>query len=73
MANGFIQREPVDYDARLKKLVLTEKALDILKIIKKDRATLESQMLRGFSDEEKLQLRAFLKRLSANLDVREEL
>lgn len=73
VANGFIRREPVDYDARLKKLVLTEKALDILKIIKKDRATLESQMLRGFSDEEKLQLRAFLKRLSANLDVREEL
>lgn len=70
--NGFIEREPVDYDARLKKLVLTEKAKDVFKIMRNDRADLETQMLKGFSDEEKKQLRVFLKRLSANLEIGEE-
>ena len=70
--NGFIEREPVDYDARLKKLVLTEKATEVFKIMRNDRATLESQMLKGFSDEEKAQLRSFLKRLSSNLETGEE-
>lgn len=70
--NGFIEREQVDYDARLKKLVLTEKAKDVFKIMRNDRAALEDQMLKGFSDEEKKQLRGFLKRLSSNLEIGEE-
>ncbi|MBQ2861693.1 MAG: winged helix-turn-helix transcriptional regulator [Oscillospiraceae bacterium] len=71
--NGFIVREPVDYDARLKKLVLTDKAREVFKIMRNDRATLENRMLRGFTDEEKTQLRAFLKRLAANLEIREDI
>ena len=71
--NGFITREPVDYDARLKKLVLTEKAREVFKIMRSDRADLETQMLEGFSDDEKKQLRSFLKRIAANLDVKEEI
>lgn len=71
--NGFIERVPVDYDARLKKLVLTDKAKEVFKIMRNDRASLEEQMLAGFSDEEKLQLRAFLKRLASNIEVKEEL
>ena len=70
--NGFIEREPVDYDARLKKLVLTDKAREVFKIMRNDRAALEDQMLKGFSDEEKKQLRVFLKRLSSNLEIGEE-
>jgi DNA-binding MarR family transcriptional regulator len=70
--NGFIEREAVDYDARLKKLVLTEKAREVFKIMRNDRATLEAQMLNGFSEEEKKQLRGFLRRLSANLETGEE-
>jgi len=70
--NGFITREPVDYDARLKKLVLTEKAKEVFKIMRNDRATLEAQMLKGFSEEEKKQLRGFLRRLSSNLETGEE-
>ena len=70
--NGFIKREPVDYDARLKKLVLTEKAREVFKIMRNDRAALEDQMLKGFADEEKKQLRGFLKRLSSNLEIGEE-
>ena len=34
--NGFIIRQPVDYDARLKKLVLTEKAVALHKQIEKN-------------------------------------
>ncbi len=71
--NGFITRESVDYDARLKKLVLTDKAREVFKIMRSDRADLETQMLEGFSDDEKKQLRSFLKRLAANLDVKEEI
>ena len=70
--NGFIEREPVDYDARLKKLVLTEKSKEIFKIMRNDRATLEAQMLIGVSEEEKKQLRGFLKRLSKNIETGEE-
>ncbi len=71
--NGFIERQPVDYDARLKKLVLTEKAKDVFKIMRNDRAELEGKMLKGFSEEEKQQLRGFLKRLSANISAEEAL
>lgn len=71
--NGFIVREPVDYDARLKKLVLTDKATDVFKIMRNDRASLEQQMLKGFTDDEKKQLRVFLKRLASNLEIREEI
>ena len=71
--NGYILRKPVDYDARLKKLVLTEKSYEVLKLMKNDRATLENLMLRDFSDEEKTQLRAFLKRIAKNLEIREEI
>ena len=39
--NGFIERSCVDYDARLKKLVLTKKALDILDIMDRDRRNIE--------------------------------
>lgn len=70
--NGFIERHGVDYDARLKKLVLTEKGIEVIKIMKNDRAGLEDQMLRGFSDDEKKQLRAFLKRLAQNIGSEEE-
>ena len=34
---------------------------------------LEQQMLKGFTDDEKKQLRAFLKRLASNLEIREEI
>ena len=63
----------MDYDARLKKLVLTEKAKEVFKIMRNDRAALEEQMLRGFSDEEKKQLRGFLKRLALNIEPGEEI
>lgn len=49
---GFIKRESVDYDARLKKLVLTQKALEIHKAILKDVEENEKKIKNGISEEE---------------------
>lgn len=50
--NGLIKRVPVDYDARLKKIVLTEKAVEIHKQISVAIEKRENKMRRGLSDSE---------------------
>ncbi len=50
--NGMIRREKVDYDARLKKIILTDKALELQKKINSEIKLLEQQMCEGISDEE---------------------
>lgn len=49
---GFITRESVDYDARLKKLVLTPKALEFHKAATEEMNALEAQLTHGLTDEE---------------------
>ncbi|MGN0628945.1 MAG: MarR family winged helix-turn-helix transcriptional regulator [Oscillospiraceae bacterium] len=66
---GFIERRRVDYDARLKKLVLTKKAEDILAIMKSNRELLESKLTAGFTDEEISTLCSYIQRLMANLET----
>lgn len=50
--NGLITRESVPYDARLKKIVLTQKAIDIQHIIDSSFEKLEENLKAGISDEE---------------------
>lgn len=50
--NGFIRREPVGYDARLKKLVLTEKAFEIRYQVMMDLTEMEEHVTRGISHSE---------------------
>lgn len=50
--NGLIVRESVPYDARLKKITLTQKAIDIQHIIENTFDMLEENMKKGISDEE---------------------
>lgn len=50
--NGMIRREKVDYDARLKKIVLTDKALDLHKQIDREIKLFEKQMCKGITQEE---------------------
>ena len=50
--NGMIKRVGVDYDARLKKIVLTEKAIEIQKTLDEKFAQLESNLSKDISDEE---------------------
>ena len=47
--NELIRREGVDYDARLKKIVLTKKAFDIQKTICDDFESLEKKLVEGVS------------------------
>lgn len=50
--NGIITREPVDYDARLKKIVLTEKAVELHKKAEKNIERSEKILKNGISDDE---------------------
>lgn len=50
--NGLILREPVEYDARLKKLVLTKKAVELHESIVREINTIENTMKQGLSQEE---------------------
>lgn len=50
--NGLIKRESVPYDARLKKITLTDKAIEIQNKIDNNFERLEFTMRRGISDEE---------------------
>lgn len=49
---GLIRREPVDYDARLKKLILTERAIELNELIEKDIQETEKKLVAGLTDEE---------------------
>lgn len=49
---GLIERQSVDYDARLKKLVLTPKALELHKLATKDMQALENRLTRGLTKQE---------------------
>lgn len=55
--NELIIRSPVDYDARLKKLTLTPRAIEIHKIVAEDIKRIEAQLSKGLTEEE---IKAFL-------------
>lgn len=50
--NGLIKRESVPYDARLKKITLTDKAIEVQNKIDENFEKLEITMRRGISDDE---------------------
>lgn len=50
--NGLIKRESVPYDARLKKITLTDKAIDIQHIVDEAFEKLEDTIKTGISEEE---------------------
>ena len=49
-ANGLIRREPVAYDNRLKKIVLTDKALVYKQQVVEDLTSLEKTLTKGISE-----------------------
>ena len=66
--NGFIKRESVESDARLKKIVLTEKAINIHKSVLRSINEREERLRKGLTSDE---TEAFLKitdRLIANME-----
>lgn len=64
---GLIERYNVPYDARLKKLVLTSKAIDLHNAIKDDIKNLEATLIRGFSREEIDKFFSYIERMKSNL------
>ena len=68
--NGLITRSPVESDARLKKITLTDKARNLFKIVEKDRSEFEDAVFDGFSPDEIASLSGYLERATENLKKR---
>ena len=64
---GLIRREPVSFDARLKKIVLTDYAEEIRKQLQAQIRKTEELMTEGFSDEELETFFSFVERFKNNL------
>ena len=67
--NGIITRESVDCDARLKKIVLTEKAVAIHKKAVKNIEMIESTLKNGITDEELASFYKVADKIKLNLGV----
>lgn len=65
--NELIQRIDVKEDARLKKIVLTEKGLAIHESVKNSLDQIEKKALEGFTQEEMEQLYSYFERIKTNL------
>ena len=65
---GFIERKEVEYDARLKKLVLTEEAAKYGAKMHDDAMEMEKKIMSGFTEEESHKLIEFLERIMFNLE-----
>jgi DNA-binding MarR family transcriptional regulator len=65
---GLVERFSVEHDARLKKLVLTPKALQLYELMREDGQKLEAIITAGFSKEELDELFHYLERIRRNLD-----
>lgn len=66
---GLIERVPVEHDARLKKIVLTDKADAIVSILVENGERIEQRLVEGFSDEERAALAGYVSRMRANIDA----
>ncbi len=69
--NGLIKRESVPYDARLKKITLTDKALEIQSVVNKSFDKLESTMKKDISDSELTVFYRVLDKICDNLERNE--
>ncbi len=66
-----IERVPVEHDARLKKLVMTEKAERMLKQAHRDMEETEAMIIEGFTEEEIAKLQEYLERIIQNIGAKE--
>lgn len=66
--NGLIKRESVESDARLKKLVLTEKAIELHCMVEKTIQEFEENLAEGITEEEKETFFRISEKLRNNLN-----
>ncbi len=69
---GLIERQSVPEDARLKKLVLTERSREIHQRMTAEFLDMENTLREGFTEEEIERLRGYLHRMQNNIDKKEE-
>lgn len=67
-SKGLILRQPVNYDSRLKKIVLTDKAVEIHKKILNDIRDRDKRIKRGVSEEELNGFFSAISKFKANLE-----
>lgn len=67
-SNGFIMRESVKHDARLKKITLTQKAHDYQLILEKNIDQIEAVLTTNLSDEEITDLVRLLDKVKKNVE-----
>ena len=65
---GYLRRESVPNDARLKKLVLTPKGIDIHQKTLHDFATVEAELTRGITPEELETFYTIIEKLRKNVE-----
>ncbi|MGN0612751.1 MAG: MarR family winged helix-turn-helix transcriptional regulator [Porcipelethomonas sp.] len=65
---GLIKRESVDYDARLKKLVPTGRAIELREMLKKDMRALGERFTEKLTDEEIEQFLVILRKIRKNFE-----
>ena len=68
--NGLIKREMVGNDARLRKIVLTEKALELRRKLDKSIKNMEKKMQEGLTKEEVEKYLELTKKMTKNLERR---
>jgi DNA-binding MarR family transcriptional regulator len=66
---GLIERLAVEEDARLKQIVLTERAREISGIMTEDADGMEKNLMNGFSDAEIAQLVSYIDRMKENISI----
>ena len=64
---GLVERQSVSCDARLKKIVLTEKSKAISHLMAEDMNLVDGVLTDGFSEEEREALNNYLERMKKNL------
>ncbi len=69
---GIIERQSVPEDARLKKLVLTERSREIHQRMEAEFRDMEDTLTEGFSGKEINRMREYLRRMQNNMKKKEE-
>ena len=64
---GLIERQSVPWDARLKKLVLTDRAREVNKLMVEDFTEVEKILAKGFSEQEMKQFFDYMHRMQKNM------
>jgi DNA-binding MarR family transcriptional regulator len=71
--HGYLYREVSSVDNRLKRIVLTDKSIELQKNVFNTLDGVDNKMLNGFTEEEKDVLFSYLARIQKNLDEEDEL